>query len=82
MTALKILNEDWEDYDNRKLKGQDKKFFSCTEPWEVDYLVKKIKKHYPNYSETTIRNAIASCCKTVEAPRPRKEFVACVVSKL
>lgn len=78
----RILNEDWKDYDDRKIRGrEDAAFFSCEEPWEVDYLVKKIRK-YKNNSETEIRNAIAACCKTVPAPRPRKAFVECVMSKL
>jgi hypothetical protein len=78
----RILNEDWEDYDNRKIRdSRDSRYFSCEEPWEVDYLVKKIKKHKGN-SEQEIKNAIASCCKTIAAPRPRKTFVECVMSKL
>jgi hypothetical protein len=78
----RVLNEDWEDYDNRKIRdGRDGRFFSCDEPWEVNYLVAKIRKHKSN-SEQEIRNAIAACCKTVAAPRPRKAFVECVMSKL
>ncbi|GAA4204905.1 hypothetical protein GCM10022289_23590 [Pedobacter jeongneungensis] len=78
----RILNEDWNEYDNRKIRDKrDAKFFSCEEKWEVDYLVAKIKKHKSN-PEQEIRNAIAACCKTVSAPRPRKQFVECVMSKL
>jgi hypothetical protein len=78
----RILNEDWEDYDNRKIRdSRDSRYFSCEEPWEVDYLVKKIKKHKGS-TEQEIKNAIASCCKTIAAPRPRKTFVECVMSKL
>ncbi|MEB0263389.1 MULTISPECIES: hypothetical protein [unclassified Mucilaginibacter] len=82
MSAQKVLNEDWSEYDNRKKKWEDRLFFSCEESWEVDYLVRQMKKHFPYTSEQTIRNAIASCCQTVKAPRPRKEFVECVSSKL
>lgn len=78
----RILNEDWSDYDNRKLKGVDARYFSCEEEWERNYLVRKIRKFYPQYSETAIQAAIASCCKQVPAPRPRKQFVECVMSKL
>lgn len=77
----RVLNEDWSDYDNRKKRYQDRFFFSCDESWEVDYLIKKIKK-YKNRSDLEIRNAIASCCKSVNSPRPRKAFVECVMSKL
>jgi hypothetical protein len=42
----RILNEDWSDYDNRKLKGVDARYFSCEEEWERNYLVRKIRKFY------------------------------------
>jgi len=45
--AHAVLNEDWSDYDDKKKKHEDAKYFSCEEPWEVDYLVRKLKKHYP-----------------------------------
>ncbi len=78
-----ILNEDWSEYDNKKVRdGRDKSKFSCDEPWEVDYLVKKIKKNYPGKTEDQIQAAIKSCCAVVRAPRPREEFVKCVVGKL
>lgn len=82
MSSQRILNEDWSDYDNRKKPWEDRHYFSCEESWEVDYLVSKTKRHYPNVTEQTIRNAIASCCRTVPAPRPRARFVECVTSKL
>jgi hypothetical protein len=79
----KVLNEDWSDYDNRKIRDlRDAKDFACTESWEVDYLVSKIRKVYPTYNENTIRNAISSCCRTVGAPHPRKAFVECVMQRL
>ena len=41
----KVLNEDWSDYDNKKIKGRlDSKDFACTEQWEVDFLISKIRK--------------------------------------
>jgi hypothetical protein len=69
----------WEDYDNKKKKGQDANFFSCTEEWEVEYLIKKIKASNPKIERSTIKAAIQSCCRTVKAPRPRKAFVNCVM---
>ena len=80
--AHPVLNEDWSDYDDKKKKHDDAKYFSCEESWEVDYLVRKLKKHYPAKTEQQIKDAIASCCKTVHAPRPRHTFVDCVTSKL
>lgn len=77
----RVLNEDWSDYDNRKKKGVDSYFFSCTESWEEDYLVKKIQKHYA-LPEAKIRSAIKECCNTVPGNKPRDKFVQCVMSKL
>ena len=78
----RILNESWSDYDNKKKRWEDRFFFSCEEPWEVDYLVAKIRRMYPAKSGSAIRDAIFSSCKTVLAPRPREKFVRCVMSKL
>lgn len=79
----RVLNENWDDYDNKKIRDKrDARFFSCEEPWEVDYLVKKIMKHLPGKSEQEIIEAIARCCKIVPAPRPREEFVKCVFNRL
>jgi hypothetical protein len=82
MSAQRVLSEGWSDYDNRKKRVEDRLFFSCEETWEVDYLVGKLRRHYPFTSEQAIRTAIASCCRTVHAPRPRKAFVECVTAKL
>jgi len=83
MSAERILKEAWSEYDNKKIKDKrDSKYFSCDETWEVDYLMKYIKKYYPFHKDFQILNAIASCCETVHGPRPRKEFVECIVSKL
>lgn len=81
MTIDKVL-EDWKDYDDKKKKVGDARYFACTETWEVDYLAKKIKKAYIWLSEEKIKNAIQTCCRTVAAPHPRKTFVQCVLAKL
>jgi len=78
----RILNEDWSDYDKKKKKWEDRFFFSCDEPWEIDYLIGKIRKHEPTKSDATIRAAIASCCKTISGNKPRETFVKCVMGKL
>ncbi|RXK83653.1 hypothetical protein [Filimonas effusa] len=78
-----VLNEDWSDYDDRKNKGgQDRSKVACTESWERDYIVRKLKKHYPKKSESEILQAVESCCKSISAPRPRDKFMDCVDSKL
>jgi hypothetical protein len=83
MSTQKILNEDWTDYDNKKIiDKRDRRYFSCEETWEVEYLIKYIKKHYPLHADSQIRSAIKVCCNSTNAPRPRREFIDCVVSKL
>ena len=83
MATNKILNEDWTDYDNRKIRDKrDGNFFACTESWEVDYLKSKIKKLFPHLKDEQIIAAIMACCVIVGAPHPRKTFVECVVKRL
>ena len=82
MPVHKILQDDWSDYDDKKKKHADARDFACTEDWEVKYLIEKIAKHFPNLSHDEIKKAISSCCASTRAPHPRKEFVACVMSKL
>ena len=77
----KILQEDWSEYDNKKLRHQDGFFFACSEKWEVDYLVNKAKKHTTK-TEVQIRAAIASCCESISGNKPRDKFVECVMAKL
>lgn len=78
-----VLNEDWSDYDNRKIRDKrDGSKFSCEEQWEVDYLINKLRKHFPYKTDSAIRSAISACCTVVKAPRPRNTFVECVVASL
>jgi hypothetical protein len=78
----RVLNEDWSDYDDRKKRHTDARYFSCEESWEREYLVRKVRKIYPQYSEIAINAAIAACCSEVPAPRPRVRFVECVMRRL
>lgn len=79
----KVLNEDWSDYDNRKIRdNRDARFFFCEEQWERDYLIRKIQKFYPWYTKTMIDRAINQCCQSIMALRPREKFVQCVVQRL
>jgi hypothetical protein len=80
--SLNNISEDWSDYDDKKKKSKDAQYFSCSEEWEVNYLVNKIKNVYPKLTRETIKDAIQDCCKSVKTPRPRKEFINCVLSKL
>lgn len=81
MSTQAILNGDWSYYDNLKLKGVDRRKFSCNEKWEVDYLVDKIHNSHPNVAKSTIKAAIETCCQTIES-RERDVFVGCVMKRL
>ena len=82
MSVHKVLQEDWSEYDDKKKKHADARDFACTEEWEVDYLVKKIKKHFSQFSDEQIRKAIKECCASTKPPHPRNTFVECVVNRL
>lgn len=76
----RILNEDWEDYNNRKIRdARDRRYFSCEEPWEVGYLIKKIKKHKGS-TDQEIKNAIASCRTTAKKDFCRMCYVKTVIN--
>jgi hypothetical protein len=81
--AHAVLNEDWADYDNRKIRdGRDRSKVSCEEIWEVDYIAQKLRKYFPHKTDSAIRAAISSCCQSIPAPRPRVRFMECVTEKL
>jgi hypothetical protein len=83
MSTNSILDESWSDYDDRKKRGgSDHRNFACTESWEVDYLVDKIRKRHPHLTSEQIKAAISVCCKETKAPHPRPEFVRCVLKRL
>ena len=78
----RVLNEDWSDYDNKKIRdNRDARFFSCEESWEVEYLLKKISR-YVSKADWQIRQAISECCKSISGNKPRKALVECVMAKL
>jgi hypothetical protein len=78
-----ILEDDWSDYDNKKIRDRrDSKNFSCTEQWEIEYLVTKICKHYPQYSKQEVLAVIKQVCTEDIAPHPRDRFVQRVMQIL
>lgn len=81
MKTLEIL-KDWEDYDSRKMKEIDKLYFSCSDPWEIDYLIKKIQDADPSIGKEKILRAVHASCKSIPSPRPRGMFIKSVVTKL
>lgn len=78
-----LQEENWKEYDNKKIRdSRDRKFFACSESWEVEYLKNLIKSKHSRFSEVQILNAIKNCCETNKAPHPRREFTECVLKKL
>ena len=83
MSLQAILDSDWSDYDDRKKRnGGDSCSFACTEPWEVYYLMRKIQRNLPQYTETAIQNAITFCRNSIGCPCPRERFISCLVKEL
>jgi len=83
MSAKNVLSLDWSAYDNRKLEdGRDRSKFSCTEPWEINFLVDSIRKTHPGYSMKEIRDAISNCCNRPGISRVRNDFVEEVLNIL
>jgi hypothetical protein len=81
MSLNKVL-EEWSDYDDRKQKKEDSNFFSCSEKWEVEYLVDKIHDAFGYLDRLAIRDAITHFCNRSNAPHPRKIFVTSVLMRL
>jgi len=82
MSLQKVL-EDWNDYESRKSREEpDTSYFACSETWEVNYLVDKIKKIFPIRSGEEIHKSILQCCKEGSAPHSRKVFVKAVLNTL
>ncbi|MBE7172483.1 MAG: hypothetical protein INR73_17995 [Williamsia sp.] len=78
-----VLEEDWKDYDQRKARnGRNVTKVACEEAWETNYIVDKLQKHFPDKSDLAIRCAIRRCCEAMEAPRPREDFIECIIDKL
>jgi hypothetical protein len=75
--------EDWSAYDDRKTQaGRDLAFFSVEESWEIEYLIRKIRKYKPDVSDGEIKAAIAYCSRSIPGHKPRKAFVECVMDRL
>lgn len=78
-----ILNEDWSEYDNRKIRdGRDKSKVSCEETWEINYIVTKLRRHFPDKADMAIKAAMSECCQSIKAPRPRVVLMECVTKRL
>jgi hypothetical protein len=72
----------WNEVDNKHKKQYDKNFVACDESYERAYIKKIVKEEFPASSDSAIDTAIASCCASISAPRPRDKFLACMKQKL
>jgi hypothetical protein len=81
--SLENILLDWSDYEDRKKKEtKDTGLFSCDEAWEIYYLKNRIQKEFTTLNEIKILEAIEQCCRFATAPKPRKDFVQCVLARL
>jgi hypothetical protein len=80
--AHPVLLEDWNSYDNRKIRDEkDKSKFACSEHWEVEYLADKLKKYYLLKTRQAIMQSITHCCSKITEPHQRERFVECVIRR-
>jgi len=81
--AHPILSEDWSDYDQKKIRDKrDGGFVSCEESWEVEYILRKVRKYAPRKTDEQIKAAISHCCLTIKGNKPRGPFMECVMARL
>ncbi|MBO9571215.1 MAG: hypothetical protein J7497_03255 [Chitinophagaceae bacterium] len=73
----------WTEYEKRKLSEDgDPSVFSPDHPWELNYLIRLIRKNYSEYTETAAFLSIRQATKGLPAPRKREDFVRFVVEDL
>ena len=78
-----VINDDWKDYDKRKLRERSgNQVFRCDHEWEVNYLHSKIRKLYPAIAPNAIHEAIKTCCVSMPLPLLREMFVQYVMQQL
>jgi hypothetical protein len=81
MSLYIILNDDWADYEKRKADRAERLLVNCEEDWELHYLIKKIRRHYPYLSTEEVKAAILDSCRQISKPRPRLLFLQAVLRK-
>jgi hypothetical protein len=72
----------WENVDNKHKKKYDRYFVSCDEVYEREFIINTILEEFPRHSRFSVERAVDHCCKTISAPRERKEFLKCVENQL
>ena len=80
---IKKFNESWNDEDDKQITGpKDQAFVSCDEEYETKSVVTTMQLEFPDSNKKDIEDVFKECCKDVDSPRPRKEFIECMRSKL
>jgi hypothetical protein len=83
MSAILILAGSWSPYEEYKLcKGQNPDIFLPSDRYEIDFLVKRIAVHYPQYTDIAIELSINYVKRTLYGGCKRSLFVELVMSNL
>lgn len=83
MPATTVLALSWSDYEKRKMsENEDANIFCPEHPWELNYLIRKIREQYDQYTETAVFLSIRNATRSIPAPRRRSVFVSHVVQNL
>lgn len=78
-----ILELCWSEYEQRKnAEDADPMVFSPEQPWELNYLIRIVRKQFNEYTETAIFLSIRNATKSLPAPRKRDAFVHFVIRDL
>lgn len=83
MLGTAVLAPSWSDYEERKMsENEDANIFCPEHPWELNYLIRKIREQHDQYTETAVFLSIRSATRSIPAPRKRTVFVNHVVHNL
>lgn len=83
MIDTSLLYKPWEEYDNRKwLADEDRNIFCPDDPWELNYLVDRVRQCYPEFDQVAVILAIRKTTNVLSPPRKRKVFLKYVMDIL
>ena len=78
-----VLALSWSDYEARKIaENSDVHIFCPERPWELNYLIRKLRQQFGQYTETAIFLTIRNTARLLPAPRQRAVFVDYVIQNL
>ncbi len=82
-TYAAIIQEDWSDYNLRKMRtGSKVNDFQPCEGWEVNYLASKILKFYPYQDKNVIKEVVSAFAEFTTGPLKRELLVEMVMTRL